>query len=79
MVPARCSGLRVFPRLNKQDGKNVTLCAEQMQQSKKLKEHVVPASRDQYLPQSQYSTPAGSEGDLTSESNADWNCTAFHF
>ena len=43
MVPARCDGLRVLLRLERQDGKNVTLCARaaQMQQIKLLKEHVV--------------------------------------
>ena len=41
MVPTRCGGLRVFLRLDKQDGKDITLCVAQTQQSKMLKEHVV--------------------------------------
>ena len=41
MVPTRCGGLRVFLRLDKQDGKDITLCVAQTQPSKMLKEHVV--------------------------------------
>ena len=42
MVPARCDDLRVFLRLERQDGKNI-MCAHptQMQLIRMLKKHVV--------------------------------------
>ena len=65
MVPARCGGLGVFPRLDKQD----VMCAAHTQQD--IEGTCSTASRDQYLLQSQESTPADSEDNLTSESYGD--------
>ena len=41
MVPARCDDLRVFLRLERQDGKNMCAHATQMQLIRMLKKHVV--------------------------------------
>ena len=74
MVPARCDDLRVFLRLERQDGKNMCAHATQMQLIRMLKKHVVlQAEIMQYPPQSQVqeSASAGSEDDLTSGSDVD--------
>ena len=67
--------LRVFLRLERQDGKTVTLCARatQMQQIKMLKERVVLQAEISTSPQSQVqeTTPAGSEDNLISGSDGD--------